>query len=272
MAWQLQARRCNLSHVNKSDRSNIWHQWLRRPQRVWFRRAIFQVHLWSGIAFGLYVLFISVTGSVLVYRNELYVAATPAEGVIRDGEVALGVRAVSTLIDLHDNLLAGDIGQSINGIFALAVLLVAMTGAIIWWPGIRRWRRSLTLRRGIGWKRFTWDLHSATGFWGFAVIVLFAVSGLYLCFPESFHEFANWLQPATVGNEGARLVDDILYWLAFLHFGRINGIGIPCSGPGLCDQTIKAIWAIAGLLPALMFVTGGLMWWNRVVKRWLRHA
>ncbi len=56
------------------------------------------------------------------------------------------------------------------------------------------------------------------------------------------------------------------YLLArLLHFGRINGIGIPCSGPGLCDQTTKALWAIFGLAPAAMFVTGAIMWWNRVL-------
>ena len=50
---------------------------MRQPQKLWLRRALFQVHLWSGIALGLYVLMMSVTGSVLVYRNELYRAATP---------------------------------------------------------------------------------------------------------------------------------------------------------------------------------------------------
>src|SRR5258708_1886731 len=51
-------------------------RWLRQPQTVWLRKATFQLHLWSGIALGLYVLMVSVTGSVLVYRNELYRAAT----------------------------------------------------------------------------------------------------------------------------------------------------------------------------------------------------
>src|SRR5437660_10462396 len=50
-------------------------QWTRQPQSVWLRKAIFQIHLWSGIGIGLYVLMISVTGSILVYRNELYEAA-----------------------------------------------------------------------------------------------------------------------------------------------------------------------------------------------------
>jgi uncharacterized iron-regulated membrane protein len=39
--------------------------------------VLFQVHLWSGIALGFYILMMSVTGSVLVYSNELYRAATP---------------------------------------------------------------------------------------------------------------------------------------------------------------------------------------------------
>ena len=54
-----------------------WQRWMLQPQAVWLRKATFQVHLWSGIGIGLYVLLVSVTGSVLVYRNELYRAATP---------------------------------------------------------------------------------------------------------------------------------------------------------------------------------------------------
>src|SRR5579872_4755078 len=54
----------------------FWERWVRQPQTVWLRKATFQLHLWSGIAFGLYVFFISVTGSVLVYRNELFRATS----------------------------------------------------------------------------------------------------------------------------------------------------------------------------------------------------
>ena len=49
----------------------FWQRWLRQPQRVWLRRASFQIHLWIGLALGLYIVMLSVTGSVLVYRNEL---------------------------------------------------------------------------------------------------------------------------------------------------------------------------------------------------------
>src|SRR5262252_7011953 len=53
-----------------------WNQWVRRPQSLLLRRAVFQVHLWCGIGIGLYVLLVSLTGSALVFSNELFRAAT----------------------------------------------------------------------------------------------------------------------------------------------------------------------------------------------------
>ena len=101
---------------------------------------------------------------------------------------------------------------------------------------------------------------------GFGFVLLFAVSGIYLGIPQPFLDLADRLEPPVATNAGVRIGDQVIYWLAYLHFGRINGIGIPCSGPGLCDQATKAIWAVFGLAPAAMVVTGVLMWWNRVVR------
>ena len=262
--------------VVDAARRTAWQRWVRQPQKVWLRRAIFQVHLWSGIGLGLYVFFISVTGSVLVYRNELYEAATPpvithsASAAEAEAKVPLGMVLVEQLIDLHDNLLSGPTGRTINGAGAIAVLLMVLTGAVIWWPGSARWRENLTLHRGVGWRRFTWQLHGVFGFWSFAFLLVLALSGMYLCFPDQFSALADWLEPPTNATAGTRFVDSALYWLAYLHFGRINGIGIPCHGPGVCDQATKAVWAIVGAIPAAMFVTGAIMWWNRVVRRWRR--
>src|ERR1700722_4574357 len=46
--------------------------WLRHPQNVWLRRAVFQIHLWSGIILGIFVFLLSVSGSAIVFRNDLY--------------------------------------------------------------------------------------------------------------------------------------------------------------------------------------------------------
>ena len=78
---------------------------------------------------------------------------------------------------------------------------------------------------------------------------------------------ADRIEPLTDANARTRTVDQVIYWLAYLHVGRINGIGILCRGPGLCDFTMKLIWAVLGLTPAAMFVTGAMMWWNRVARK-----
>lgn len=308
------------------------HSWLHHPQRLRFRKILFQIHLWSGISLGLYIFFISITGSVLVYRNELYVAATPkpaissnqgsmlseeqlieqallmnpgyevtrmtqarnpdqaaeiwleSEANIRKrffdpytgadvGSAArTGQMLVIGLINLHESFLIGQTGRKINGIGAIVVILIVFTGLIIWWPGIKRWRRSLKIQTGVNWKRTIWDTHSMLGIWSFVFILVFAFSGVYLSFPDFFHQLGDRLQPITDENAGSRFVDKALYWLAFLHFGRINGIGLVCDGPGFCDQFVKAIWASFGLVPAIMFVTGATMWWNRVLRRWLKDT
>jgi uncharacterized iron-regulated membrane protein len=171
--------------VNGSNQLSVWQRWARQPQKIWLRKALFQVHLWSGIAAGLYIIVISLTGSVLVYRNELYRAATPepimskgsvprltdeqlteaatrlyrgyrvvklgraqnldqtVEVQLRSGNVIkkrlfdprsgsdvgesvpTGIRRVSKLLYLHDNLLIGETGRRVNGIGAIAVLVLA---------------------------------------------------------------------------------------------------------------------------------------------------
>jgi uncharacterized iron-regulated membrane protein len=243
-----------------------WQRWLRQPQNTRLRKALFQIHLWSGVGIGLYVLFISVTGSVLVYRNELYAAATPVRGAHHSGTVPLGIRAVSTLMQLHDDLLSGQTGRRVNGAGALVIIVLACTGLAVWWPGIKTWTRGLVVHRGLGWRRFTWELHSMLGVWTLAFTLVFAASGVYLGFPQVFQDIADRIQPPVAENAGDRFVDIVIYWLAYLHFGRINGIGIPCHGPGFCDQATKFVWAAFGLAPAAMFVTGFVMWWNRVVR------
>lgn len=42
-----------------------------RPQMVWWRKALFQVHLWAGVIAAVYMIAISLSGSVLVYQRDL---------------------------------------------------------------------------------------------------------------------------------------------------------------------------------------------------------
>src|SRR5579864_4662141 len=48
-----------------------WQRWVHRPQDLWPRKILFQIHLWTGIAIGLYVVVISISGSAIIYSKDL---------------------------------------------------------------------------------------------------------------------------------------------------------------------------------------------------------
>ena len=67
----------------------------------------------------------------------------PFSGADLGHPLPLGFRSTVWLLDLHDNLLSGPTGRRVNGIGAVLLGLLCMTGAIVWWPGIKNWRRSV---------------------------------------------------------------------------------------------------------------------------------
>jgi uncharacterized iron-regulated membrane protein len=335
---------------------NLWQRWLRRPQNVWLRRAFFQVHLWSGIALGLYVLAISVSGSAIVFRNEIYKAADSGPRIVEakgdrlsddalkdaarraypaasvsfvwpgkqqnyatevwmdaDGDriqrlfdpytgadlgpsVPYAIQVTSWFMNLHTDLLAGDVGRKVNGVASILLTLLCVTGLIVWWPGVDKWRRSLWVNPKAGWKKINWDLHSAVGFWTFALVFMWGVTGVFLVWPLPFQKVVNHFSPLIQyelpPEDSARLApaaesavfaqpegqksfgkgkrgrpqprrsagDNFLRWWYFLHFGNFAG------------WKVKALWVALGLIPSLLFVTGTIMWWNRVLSPSARRA
>lgn len=310
---------------------NVVTRWLRQPQRVWLRRAMFQIHLWTGLALGLYVVVLSLTGSVLVYRVELdrllsspratldpqatpmtaeqlraaaeraypgwtvtavyegsYTARpagrrgtrppdpTASIEIERAGEtkdrlfdpytgedlgdnMTQGQFFVLWLVRLHDDLLLErPEGTRVNGWLSLVFTLAVLTGGIVWWPGVSRWKRSLGVKVTAGWRRFNWDLHSALGFWLFFFMMMWGISGWYMGVPDPLTNLVERISDPDQPY-GERPGDIALEWLPRLHFGRWRD---PVWGPWL-----KALWALLGMVPAIMFVTGSIMWWNRVVRR-----
>lgn len=214
----------------------------RHPQSVWLRRVLFQVHLWLGLAIGLYIFIISVSGSLIVFRRELDRAFCPGTIVITPSGRRLSAVCepafVTWMAEFHDHLGGGRTGLLINGLGAVAVTVMVVTGAVIWWPGRARWRRSLTLHRGVGARRFIWDLHSALGFWLLLPALMWSLTGIYFAFPAFFNA----------------LDDDSIAWLVRLHFGRAFG------------PRAEALWVVLGVLPCALVITGVLAWWNRVLR------
>ena len=290
---------------------NTWQKWIKRPQTVWLRKALFQVHLWTGIALGLYVFVVCLSGSLAVFNSELYTAFLPQPKIVeiagtrlrRDELLAaaqrthpratitriqvwqdpreaaivslgaatyadqrfidpytgkdlgtarpLGLRTVSFFSQLHMNLLMGYSGRLVNGLGDLAAAL-SITGMAIWWPGIRRWRRALIVRPGTNFKRLNWDLHSAIGFWTFAIVFMWALTGAYLVFPKPFDKLIDRVPSAP-----------LLTNVGILHAVHVGDFG---------GWPVKALWVVLGIAPPILFVTGCIMWWYRVLSPWRKRA
>jgi uncharacterized iron-regulated membrane protein len=318
------------------------------------------MHLWTGIALGVYLLAISVTGSVLVFRPELDAALKPRPITVaatgkrlsrdelrravlraypgykvfyvfekrhpdpgepteiwldRAGKSGAGRNRKMRLFDpytgrdlgdsvpwdyrfflaateFHGSLAGGPKGRTANGIGAIFLTAMGLTGLALWWPGVLTWRRALTVDWRANWKRVNWDLHSAIGIWMAAFVLLWGITGSYLVFPVPFEKAVNRIFPlkqyrpipeASTGNSpevwlmrvaDTRIADDdeaipqrsrapiqrsfgdwVLRWFSMLHFGNFGGL------------PVKILWCLLGLAPAALFGTGVRMWWNRVLSR-----
>ncbi len=323
-----------------------FQQFWRQPQRVWLRKALFQIHLWTGIGAGLYVLLISISGSVVVFRNEVYEANDspiilvegvgermtseqigqaaakawpgyevsqvyeyednpkravelrlekgiqaqnrlfdPYTGADLGPAVPWQIRWMSWFEDLHVNLFGGKTGRQINAAGGVLWMVLALSGLVVWWQGIRNWKRGLIVRLRSGWKRSNWDLHSSFGFWTLLLTMMWGATGVFAAIPDPFRDAVNYFEPLQpiarppqrpagaqarrAGNRvqpqrgicgrvprvETRVGDKILRCAYAWHFGTFAG------------TKVKVAWVLLGLVPALLFLTGLLMWVNRVIRR-----
>ncbi|MBN1239269.1 MAG: PepSY domain-containing protein [Gammaproteobacteria bacterium] len=160
------------------------------------------------------------------------------------------VRVVEWLVALHDDLLAGDTGRRVNGIAGALVLILVLTGAVIWWPGPHRWKQSLYATPSK--PRFAWHLHSAVGFWALLLLANWALTGVYMAFPAPFEGLIDWLDANP--DDFERPGEGLLRLLTTAHFGRFGGL------------EVRIAWAVLGLAPVLLFCTGVLLWYRRVLR------
>jgi uncharacterized iron-regulated membrane protein len=75
------------------------------PQRMWLRRALFQIHLWVGLMLLFYLILISVTGAVLVFREDLEAIALQSSELGQAAEPATGTGASDVRTADVDSLL-----------------------------------------------------------------------------------------------------------------------------------------------------------------------
>jgi len=271
---------------------------------------------------------------------DLHLLVDPASGaVLRESDRRSGVW--HWLRELHHDLFSGKTGRRVNGAAAAVMLVMAITGIVLWWPGPRLWKKRLGVQSGTGWKRMNWDLHNAIGFWACAGLLFFAATGVVLAWPELVKGLAGapgpgqpkWKGTRNQGGNVAPVAQLAAAAEAAIPGGRIAQIKFPkkpgepvearvktawdghmhghsrvwldptdatvlrvedfrrlpagqralalakqwhqghFTDAGGLGMLVRALWIPIGLAPGLLFVTGFLMWWNRVaVKRGWRRA
>jgi uncharacterized iron-regulated membrane protein len=220
------------------------------------------------------------------------------------------------LQELHFNLLVGRRGRFVNGLGACLLLVMCVTGLVIWWPGIFK------PNFRTNWKRLNWEIHNVVGFWTASILILWAVSGIYLSFPALFPPSTTSAAPRSdvalkdtrtplnipllVSQAEGALPNAKLYGLmlpaeesgafavvmaqwkpyqdnpqyAYVYFDQFSGELLTVSKTlnpmswlvtahvgGFGGAPVKVVWAIFGLSPVLLVVTGLVMWWNGVLRR-----
>lgn len=129
--------------------------------------------------------------SVHPYSGELLLAEPPQQNWV----LWFGQMHYFLLMDRNP-------GFVINGIGSALLVVMSLTGMVIWWPGIRQWLRAFTINFRLSWKRINWDLHNVTGFWTLSIVLIWAISGVYFVWPREFTDVVNRFSKVTI--EGAR--------------------------------------------------------------------
>lgn len=220
--------------------------YIQQPHTLWWRKALFQVHLWLGVCIGLYVIAVCVTGSVLVFEQNLLddrpaltetaghappdwgrlaqvaMAANPGSTLafidmrsanrrvvpvgLHSGDKTLVVYTdaysdsvvkqevledqhwfVVTALALHTELALGAKGAMANGIGGALLCVMAIIGIVLWWPGVRVWKRALKINWRARWAGISFDVHRTFGFWCFVLIAMWGITGAYFIFPGTVH-------------------------------------------------------------------------------------
>jgi uncharacterized iron-regulated membrane protein len=127
-------------------------------------------------------------------RTEIRVAADPATGKVL-GEFPRNDSWLRVITRLHETLLIGRGGRRVNGYGAAFLLLLNITGLVVWWPGVQTWARALKVDFRRTWRRVNFDLHRAVGFWTLGITSFWAISGIYFGWPAQTFAWVEKISP-----------------------------------------------------------------------------
>jgi uncharacterized iron-regulated membrane protein len=83
-------------------------------------------------------------------------------------------------------------------------------------------------------------------------LFVWAITAVYFAFPDPVERSIDYFDDDT--SDTVRPGEALLLGLIQLHFGRFGGL------------SVRFLWVALGLLPTVLFATGFVLWWTRVVR------
>ncbi len=103
---------------------------------------------------------------------------------------------VDVIYDFHaELLLVSHQGMQWNGAGAAGLLVLAVTGILLWWRGLKTWWHAVGVSFRHKWRRINYDLHHAIGVWTLLIVSWWAVSGIYFAWSKPFTAAVNVVSP-----------------------------------------------------------------------------
>ncbi len=109
------------------------------------------------------------------------------------GSLAGANGLMSKVHQFHTNLLLGANGKLITGAGALLLVVLALSGLVLWWP-----RKIWKLDDLTSGRKVNFDLHSAIGFWSSVFMLMFGLTGLVIHWDEEATQLVGSLTGAPV--------------------------------------------------------------------------
>jgi len=145
----------------------------------------------------------------------------------------------------------------LNGIGGALFLLMIFTGLLIWWRGNKYWKEGLLITRRSR-RSLVWQLHGFLGIWALFLMFVWGFTAVYFAWPQPFERLIDYFDPDLLDAERP---EGWLLLLIDLHFGRFRGV-----------MWASLLWVLLGLLPAVMFISGFILWYRRVTGKIARQA
>lgn len=97
-----------------------------------------------------------------------------------------GMSFATAVHEFHTDMLLGDRGAFVIMLTACLLIVLSLTGIVLWWP-----RKIFTVRWRASGRRINFDLHNAIGFYSFAIMLLFGITGVVVHWQSKWLPMAN---------------------------------------------------------------------------------